>query len=319
MLDAQTYAAVKRDGGLCDLSARAKLRLTGADRVRFLNGQTSKDIRRASATQTLAACVMTAKGKMCADIHVFAGADFLQMDADASLAGTLAARLERYIISDDVELVDVTDALSLFHIFGVESARAAELIGALSAAHPSASILGSRRLGSDGIDIVVESDRSGDVWAWLSRELPTASDAVLECLRVEAGVPKWGCELTEDTIPVEAGLDRHAIDYGKGCYVGQEVISRLKSIGQVNKRLLGFVAIEGSLQPGMRLFSQSQPEKDAGWLTTVARSFGLEKQAALGYLKRGFEPGLLNARDPDNPVAGGNPCVVEARSLPLIP
>ena len=139
---------------------------------------------------------------------------------------------------------------------------------------------------------------------------------MLDTLRVEAGVPKWGFELTEDTIPVEAGLDLTSIDYNKGCYVGQEVISRLKSIGSVNKHLRGFVAAQGELKAGMRLFTEA--EKEAGWLTTVAYSFGLEKQAALGYLKRGVELGGLSARPLNVPIDPENTTKVDARQLPLI-
>jgi len=277
------YAEIKRRGGKADLSARARFELTGADRVRFLNGQVSSDVRRLSAGCAQYACVLTAKGKMSGDVFITAEADRLLLDADASLRESLAARLERYIISDDVTLRDITDETALIHIFGL----------------PEAAGVRSRRFGADGFDLLMPVENFPRAWKALAP--PAANEELLEVLRVEAGLPRWGRELTEETLPVEAGLDKTAIDYDKGCYIGQEIISRLKSVGHVNKQLSGFVSAS-PLEPGARL--QAPDGREAGWLTSAVYSFGLEKYAALGYLKRGVALGA---------------CQVEARELPLIP
>jgi folate-binding protein YgfZ len=137
-----------------------------------------------------------------------------------------------------------------------------------------------------------------------------------ESLRIESGTPRWGAELTEETLPPEAGLDLTAIDYHKGCYIGQEVISRIKSVGHVNRQLAGFTALNRltPLAPGMTLHPESDPAKPAGEITSAAWSFGLECWAALGYLKRGFAGTALLARAPDGSTVG-----VQIRDLPLLP
>ncbi len=136
-----------------------------------------------------------------------------------------------------------------------------------------------------------------------------------EVLRIEAGVPRWNFELTEDTIPVEAGLDKTAIDYNKGCYIGQEIISRLKSVGSVNKKLHGFISRAPTpLSAGMKLFSLDNDEKEVGWLTSAAYSFGLEKPVALGYVKRNCAETKLNARQSNN----DKNCLVDIKELPLL-
>src|SRR3954465_7402139 len=94
-------------GAFFDLSARTKLRVTGADRLRYLNGQISNDLRKASERAALHACVLTAKGKINADIFVIADGESFLIDSDAAMREQLAARLERYVIADDVQLEDV--------------------------------------------------------------------------------------------------------------------------------------------------------------------------------------------------------------------
>jgi folate-binding protein YgfZ len=107
--------------------------------------------------------------------------------------------------------------------------------------------------------------------------------------RIEQGIPRWGRELTEDTIPVEANLEESCIAYTKGCYIGQEVISRMKMSGQRNKGLYGLVAEEDSeLAAGMKLFPTPGREKEAGWLTSATWSDRLGKHIGLCYVKRPF-------------------------------
>src|SRR4029453_16348966 len=107
-----------------------------------------------------------------------------------------------------------------------------------------------------------------------------AADA--EVFRIEQGVPRWGRELTNEIIPVEANLEQSCIDYEKGCYIGQEVISRMKMSGQRNKRLCGLTATgDVPLTRDMKLHS-AEGQKEAGWITSAVRSERLGKQIALG-------------------------------------
>src|SRR6266513_2481754 len=99
-----------------DLSDRAKFRITGTDRLRFLNGQITNDLRKASETSAIEACILNAKGKTDAHIFVSASGESFLIDAAADLRETLKARLERYVIADDVQIEEVTDQFSLFHV-----------------------------------------------------------------------------------------------------------------------------------------------------------------------------------------------------------
>ncbi|MFL6528899.1 MAG: YgfZ/GcvT domain-containing protein, partial [Chthoniobacterales bacterium] len=119
---------------------------------------------------------------------------------------------------------------------------------------------------------------------------PFCDDECEDVFRIERGVPRCGRELTEEIIPTEANLERSAIDYAKGCYIGQEVISRIKISGQTNKRLCGLITTSANpLQNGTRLWTTDADAKDVGWITSAAMSRRFGSQIALGFVKRGFQ------------------------------
>jgi folate-binding protein YgfZ len=261
-----------------DLSGRAKFRITGADRLRFLNGQITNDLRKASETSAIEACILNAKGKTDAHIYISASGDSFLVDGAADLREALRVRLERYVIADDVQIEDVTDQCSLFHVLSEQSP-----------ALEHGRTLSVRRFAEPGWDIWGDAAQQHVLLQELSsRWAPCDSDAA-EVMRIEQGIPRWGRELTNDIIPIEANLEQRAIDYQKGCYIGQEVISRIKMSGQTNKRLRGLISLEDfPLQPGMKLASPSAPGKEVGWITSATRSKRLGKEIALGYVKRGL-------------------------------
>lgn len=317
--------SIRQNGGIAVLSDRAKLRLTGADRVRFLNGQITANVTRLDPGKAIPACVTTAKGKLCAEVFVSATADALIVDAEPELRESLLVRLERYIISDDVAIEDVTESLALFHVL---PAAGESLKPDAAGANPSRE---AARFGPAGLDFFVPTiaaesflgGLAGGANPGISLSRPTLSSDALDVLRMECGVPRWGRELDEDTLPPEAGLDRTHIDYHKGCYIGQEVISRLKSVGHVNRRLVGFVPAEsedGSSQasfvPGDVIFQESDPGKAVGEITSVAFSTMMGTPVALGYLRRGTPMETLRAGRPGDPPSAGTPVV--ARELPFV-
>jgi folate-binding protein YgfZ len=158
------------------------------------------------------------------------------------------------------------------------------------------------------------------VWAKITSGLPVLSEPLLELIRIEHGVPRWGRELDEGTLPPEAGLDRTHIDFHKGCYIGQEVISRLKSVGHVNRELRGFVSTDGvPLAAGSRIFSAADPARDLGRLTSAAFSFALDRHIALGYLRRDAAGGEFLAAVPGAPDSIGPPVRIAVHPLPFIP
>jgi len=288
-----------------DLSAHAKLRVTGADRFRFINGQITNDLRKANETAAIEACVLNAKGKLNAQISIAALGEAFLIDAEPELRETLRARLERYVIADDVQIEDVTEEFSLFHIF-TEDPPALE----------SGRIVSARRFATTGWDIWSDSARHDTVRHELASAYLFIDSAAADVMRIEQGLPRWGRELTDEIIPIEANLEQRTIDYQKGCYIGQEVISRIKMSGQTNKRLCGLISLNNTpLESGMKLVAPSASGKEAGWITSATRSPRLGKEIALGYVKRGFNNPATNLEALSLDQTG--PIPVEVVSLPF--
>jgi tRNA-modifying protein YgfZ len=306
-------------GALFDFSGCTTLRVAGNDRLRFLNGQITNDVRKAGEAVAVEACVLNAKGKINAHIFVSAAPECFWIDADPELRGALPARLEKYVIADDVEIEDVTDRWSIFHV--------------LSRTEPNLSdcrIVSVRRFVAPGWDIWTDATAHDDVSQQLSSRFDPVDSAAAEIMRIEQGIPRWGRELTDEIIPIEANLEQRTVDYEKGCYIGQEVISRIKMSGQTNKRLCGLISLDDvPLQAGMRLASTTEKGKEAGWITSATRSEKIGKEIALGYVKRGFNnPGVklaaaspsgggLDALAPDNSGAAAA-IPVQVVSLPFL-
>ena len=279
---------------LFDLSGRTKLRITGSDRLRFVNGQVTNDVRKATEAAAIEACVLNAKGKMNGHVFLSAAQDCFLADAEPELREVLLARLERYVIADDVQIEDVTDQLAIFHV--------------LSPTGPAAGdgwrVVSTRRFTESGWDVWIDAALHDVVARQLSSAFRFFDAASAEVFRVEEGIPRWGRELTDEIIPIEANLEARAIDYEKGCYIGQEVISRIKMSGQTNKRLCGLVSVrDAPLLTGMKLAATGEKSKEAGWITSATRSERLGKEIALAYVKRGFNSvgTRLDAIEPENP------------------
>lgn len=259
-----------------DLSTRTKLCVTGRDRLRFLNGQTTNDVRKAGADSTQESCVLDSKGHLEAHLFLFTTSDAVWIDADEELSESLPARLERYIIADDVTIENVTDQFALFHVLASDAIEIAEAKFAVR----------SHRLLPSGCDFWVPCQDSKKVRSALVQTNEILDESEWEVLRQESGVPRWGRELSKEVIPPEANLDLRAIDYNKGCYIGQEVISRMKMSGQKRQRLCGLASLsKPALPAGATLFSG---EKIVGKVTSTAFSERMNAHIALAMIKRGF-------------------------------
>jgi folate-binding protein YgfZ len=246
------------------LRDRAFWRMSGADRLRYLNGQITQDLSRLNSGHSLYAALTTPKGKMISDLFVHRQEDFLLLDAPLERREAVTARLEKYLIADDVVLEDITESRPGLHLI---SAAAPPVATALS--HQA-------RFGLPGWDLF-------DLTSPPVSSEPLLDDQTLEVIRVEHGLARWGPEMNENTLPPEAGLDRHGISYDKGCYVGQETIARIKSIGHVTKSLV-LLHFAGGPSPvtGEALF---QGEKKIGQITTVVASPQNPLWLALAYVQ----------------------------------
>lgn len=254
---------------LIDLSDRAKFRLTGPDSERYLNGQVSHRVSLATPENAIEACVCNVKGKLDGVVHITRSADgeALLIDAPAELRESLLARLDRYLVADDCEWEDVTESLALIHALGPRP----DLPGAVWKT--------SRRFGPVGADLWITPDTRGR----MQDRLIPADHPDIETLRIRHGVPRWGAELSADTLPAEAGLDRWAVDFHKGCYLGQEVISRIQSVGRVNRVLSLLEVTDGDAPVGAGLYPvDSDQAKPVGTITSLTA----DGRLALAYLRR---------------------------------
>ena len=310
----EEWRAFGERGGVVDLASRVKLLFKGDDRIRYLNGQLTANVAAAKCPSVFPACVTTAKGRMCAEVFASIGPSGVLLDADSAVAETLPGRMERYIIADDVTMEDVTESIAIVHFAGVKMDALQDVIPE----EIRAALVPVNRFGVEGHDYFPPFRKDlPTVWEKISARVPVLSEALLDIIRIEHGVPRWGRELDENTLPHEAGLDRTHIDFHKGCYIGQEVISRLRSVGHVNRELRGFVSADGSpLTPGARIFSAAEPARDLGRVTSAAFSFALDRHIALGYLRRDAAGGEFFATAPEAPDA---PVRIALHPIPFIP
>ena len=285
----ELFQQITTHGAAVNLSSHAKFRLTGADRVRYLNGQVTNDVRCVTPDETLYACVTDVKGRIAADVWVHAQEDVLLLDAEPGLRDPLGLRLERYIVADDVELTDVTEDWQLWHVFGGETTPTSLAHGSEVPGHP----VRSARYGAAGFDL----------WLPLSARVPTfhpnlplLSDADLETWRILQKIPRWPHELNAETFPPEAGLERLAMDFAKGCYIGQEVLSRIKTTGKMPREMIAFES-SASVNAGDELWH----EKAVGKVTSVTQHPVTGLNIGLAMIRQGTAPEGLRIGSSDGP------------------
>jgi folate-binding protein YgfZ len=301
------HNALRQTAGVLDLSSRSRLCLVGADRARYLHGQVTNDIKKLAPGTGTYATVTTAKGKMECDLNIFCLRDELLLDFEPGLTEKITERLGRFIVADDVQIVD---AAPHYGLLSVQGPQAAQVVGAVDLcaenALPAKSynsvkisdptlgeiyLANLPRLGSAGFDFYVPNDSLGAVADKLIAAAKQPGGracgwTAFEIARVEAGVPRFGADMDETNIPLECGLESRAISYSKGCYIGQEVINRIHSIGHVNRELRGLrLADDLPALPrrGDKLFFAG---KEVGHVTSAVKSPLLNANIALSYVRR---------------------------------
>jgi folate-binding protein YgfZ len=328
------HAALLDSAGVFDLSFRSRLVLTGADRARFLHGQVTNDVKSLRAGDGCYAALTTAKGKLQTDLYIYALADELLLDFEPGLTAAVSERLEKYIVADDVQVVDVAPLFGLLSVQGLKAEAAvrgmgltidlpAKALGSARIDDPTFGeiyLMNQSRLGHSGYDLFVPV---AAVAALLEKLVAAASvvggrpcgwDAY-EIARVEAGVPRFGADMDETNFPQECGIEQRAMSYQKGCYIGQEVLNRIHTVGHVNRSLCG-LRLPNDLpslpSKGEKLFSSG---KDVGHVTSAVYSPVLKANLALGIVRQESNRvgEQLSLRQPD-----GGPSVMIAQ-LPFAP
>jgi folate-binding protein YgfZ len=305
--------ALHESAGILDLSFRSRLCLTGSDRVRFLHGQVTNDIKKLRVGEGCYAALVTAKGRMESDLNVYCLADEVLMDFEPGLAARVTERLERFIVADDVQVVNVSPHYGLFSVQGPRSAEVirelrlfpelpVQPFGSVKAADANSGeiyLARNSRLGRDGFDLFVPTTGLQDIAAKLIKGGETMGARVcgwraFESARVEAGVPRFGVDMDETNLPQETGIEARAISYSKGCYIGQEVLNRVHTMGHVNRSLVGLELAKDLRElpgKGDKLMFEG---KQVGNVASAVRSARREKNLGLAYVRREVrKPGAI--------------------------
>lgn len=302
--EAAEFQALTRGAALLDRSQRSLLKLTGPERESFLHGQTTNDVKGLGMDRGHEAALLTHKGKMVGFVRVFKRADALWVESDVGYGEAVSTQLQKMCISEEVEFEDLSPALACLGVYGPEAAWALAkvVVGVLPvgehalAAGTVAGVpvtLAGATLGPlPGFDLFVPRGQLQAVWEALQGVASPAGEAAWELARLVGGVPRPGVELTEDTNPLEANLER-AISYNKGCYIGQEVIAKATFRGHVTRKLAAFTLTYDGAAPPMNT-ELLDGERVVGRLTTAALLPDGSK-LGLGYVKRDLagKPGTV--------------------------
>jgi len=300
---ADEWAAVRQRSGLLDAGFRGLLRLTGTDRVSFLQGMLSNDVARLHPGQGAYAALLTQQGKIVSDMRVYVLSGEMWLDVPATRVAAVRESLERYIIADDVEFVDAPSWQPLVAVEGPQAGRVILAVTGAAAddlvpfAHRECTFDGARvhlaavsHSGERGSLIFGDAAAAARLWeqCHAAGAEPVGMET-LDVLRIEAGIPWHGRDMDDSTLIAEAGLDA-AISYKKGCYLGQEVVERVAARGQVHRKLVGLVC-EGRRVPSANA-KLVHEGKEVGWITSATWSIARSAVIALGYVRREhWEPG----------------------------
>lgn len=299
------YAALRKTAGIIDLSFRGRVCLTGADRARFLHGQVTNDVNKLKPGQGCYAALVNASGKIESDLNIYNLENELLLDFEPGLTPALLERFEKFIIADDVQAIDVSADYGLLSIQGPQSEAVlgktrlginppAEMLSVASltdANYGEIYCTRNSRGPAIGFDLFVPvaalvavADRLVSAAGEIGGR-PVGWDAI-ETARIEAGLPRFGQDMEPANLASETGIENRAISYTKGCYIGQEVISRIRAYGRVAKGLRG-LQFDGGVaqlpQKGDKIFAG---EKEAGYVTSAVHSPTLHRTIALGYVRR---------------------------------
>lgn len=296
------YQSVRTAAGVCDLSHRGKLRMTGGDRQNFLHRVVTNDVAQLGPGEGVYACMLTPQGKIISDMTVYVRKEDLLIDVEPGMAGVLRDTLDRYALIDDVEFEEVTARYGLIGVYGRNAEACLQrLTGPMDPLPPcghaeiawnglAVTVARSHRTGERDFDVYVPAESADEIWkALLGGEgdascVPIGFDT-LEVLRVEAGIPRCTAELDDRIIPNEAVKDR-AVSFTKGCYIGQEPVVMMEHRGRPNRMLSG-LAIDGEMLPERDALIQKDG-KDAGWITTAVHGRAVRGIIALGFVRRRY-------------------------------
>jgi len=275
---------------------RTLFSLSGRDRTRWLNGMVSNNIRDLAAGNGVYAFVLTPQGHIQADVYAFNRGESLLVETDRPQAEALLRIFRKYIIMDKVEIEDLSEKVT---VFGITGPKAGEVLASLGLSKD----LGTLQLADAnwiGVDVTVvrgdnrsflnyelwvAAEQADSIWnALLQAGATEVHEQTLETFRILCGIPKVGQDTREKTLPQETGQER-ALNFNKGCYIGQEIVERIRARGAVHRALIGFIVEGAAPAAGTKILVDG---KEVGEVTSIAAEPLKGKRLALGYVRREF-------------------------------
>jgi folate-binding protein YgfZ len=295
------FQALLSGCGVYDLSGRAKIAVTGGDRVRWMNGMVSNNVRDLAAGHGVYAFMLNAQGRIQTDLYVFQRGDSLLVDTERAQRERVLQLFDRYIIADDVEIADISGTLTALGLAGPESRRVLERAGIavpdlapLELCSPKCDcacgclectlVRGDDSAGTSYEIWLTPDKRKSTYDAFVAAGATAVGGRSLELRRINFGIPRYGVDIRERDLPQETGQTR-ALNFTKGCYLGQEIVERIRSRGAVHRQFTAFL-VEGTLpEPGSKILAE---EKEVGEITSgaILPLPGGDRAVALGYLRR---------------------------------
>lgn len=320
------YRSVRDDGaGLIDISTRGRIRVLGSEALVFLNGLVTNDMKTLEENRWMPAVFPNVQGRILAAVRIARIMNGYLIDTEGTTHDRVLKTIERFTLAGDFKVADITDSTTMVTVQGKSAKEIVETIAGEAAAldqngareiqwrDEPLTLMRATHTAEDGFDLIVPTENATALWDSLveAGARPTGYDA-FEKFRIEAGIPRFGRDMDEANVVSETNLDE-AVSYTKGCYVGQEIIVRIKHRGHVAKKLTGLVFDrEVAIEPATAVLSDAGAE--IGRITSTTFSPTLGRTVALSYVK--FE--FLNAGNTARVNSGGGPVTATVFGLPFV-
>lgn len=302
---AAEHRAVRTGVGLADLSHRGKLRVTGDDRVKWLQSVVSNDILPLQPGQGRYSSFLSHKGKMLTYFRVYMQTDAIMLEDVGEIGDATYAALRKFLLyGTKAKMENCAESWGLLLVSGPKAGRVVKAafgtdvddlkpINFIQAAigGQTALVIRTEETGEQDIEVLIPADGLVPAWEKLmeagkTHGIKPVGGQAREALRMEAGIPKAGPDLNEEIVPPEANLEEKAFSLTKGCYPGQEVVARMDTYGSVRRKLVGLVLKDSVVPPsGAKLFSG---DREVGWVSSAIHSPELNTVIAFGFPLRDF-------------------------------
>ncbi len=326
------YAAVREGlAGLVDLSSRGRMLVSGTEAIQFLNGLITNDMKTLAVDSWMPAAFPNVQGRLIASVRVVRLKDeepnkkvsptFL-IETEAATHKHVLKTIERFTLAGDFRVSDITNQTSLISVEGRKALDVVrKVIGEDAAAlginqatqvAPATTVWRASQAGEIGFELMVNAEDAAGLWTALANAgaRPVGREA-FEILRIEAGQPVYGVDMDETNVVTEALDD--AVSYTKGCYIGQEIIARIKYRGHVAKKLSG-IMFNAAVKVVAGAVIKSSDGKEIGRVTSAAYSYHLGRTIALAYLKYDY----LTPGTPVTVSCGSEEVAGEVAALPFV-